>query len=56
MFGLMFSCGISTFLMGALTGGFFGDFLPQLVGIIDPDTTFKALPSLFTPLMIPSPS
>jgi len=37
MFGLMFSCGISTFLMGALTGGFFGDFLPQL-------------PSLFTPL------
>ena len=50
MFGLMFSCGISTFLMGALTGGFFGDFLPQLVGIIDPDTTFKALPSLFTPL------
>ena len=50
MFGLMFSCGINTFLMGALTGGFFGDFLPQLVGIIDPDTTFKALPSLFTPL------
>lgn len=50
MFGLMFSCGISTFLMGALTGGFFGDFLPQLVGIIAPDTTFKALPSLFTPL------
>ena len=50
MFGLMFSCGISTFLMGALTGGFFGDFLPQLVGIINPDTTFKALPSLFTPL------
>ena len=50
MFGLLFSCGISTFLMGALTGGFFGDFLPQLVGIIDPDTTFKALPSLFTPL------
>ena len=50
MFGLMFSCGISTFIMGALTGGFFGDFLPQLVGIINPDTTFKALPSLFTPL------
>ena len=50
MFGLMFSCGISTFIMGALTGGFFGDFLPQLVGIINPNTTFKALPSLFTPL------
>ena len=50
MFGLMFSCGISTFIRGALTGGFFGDFLPQLVGIINPDTTFKALPALFTPL------
>ena len=50
MFGLMFSCGISTFIMGALTGGFFGDFLPQLVGIINPDTTFKSLPALFTPL------
>ena len=50
MFGLMFSCGISTFIMGALTGGFFGDFLPQLAGIINPNTTFKALPSLFTPL------
>lgn len=44
MFGLMFSCGISTFIMGALTGGFFGDFLPQLAGIINPNTTFKALP------------
>ena len=50
MFGLMFSCGISTFIMGALTGGFFGDFLPQLAGIINPNTPFKALPSLFTPL------
>lgn len=50
LFGLMFSCGISTFIMGALTGGFFGDFLPQLVGLIDPDTTFHALPALFTPL------
>jgi len=34
----------------ALTGGFFGDFLPQLAGIINPNTPFKALPSLFTPL------
>ena len=24
-------CGISTFIMGALTGGFFGDFLTQVV-------------------------
>ena len=50
LFGLMFSCGISTFIMGALTGGFFGDFLPQIVGIINPNTTFKSLPALFTPL------
>ena len=35
--------------MGLLTGGFFGDFLPQLMGIINPGTTF-ALPALFTPL------
>ncbi|MDN0032384.1 V-type ATP synthase subunit I [Oscillibacter valericigenes] len=48
-FGLMGLCGISTFIMGAITGGFFGDFLTQLVGIISPGTTF-ALPALFTPL------
>ena len=29
-FGLLGLCGISTFVMGALTGGFFGDFLTQL--------------------------
>ena len=49
MFGLMFSCGISTFIMGALTGGFFGDFLTQLVAIVSPGTVF-ALPKLFDPL------
>ena len=42
-------CGISTFIMGALTGGFFGDFIPQLLKIIDPSSTF-ALPALFNPL------
>ena len=47
---LLFYCGISTFVIGALTGGFFGDFLPQLASIINPDTTFTALPALFTPL------
>lgn len=47
---LLFYCGVSTFVIGALTGGFFGDFLPQLAAIIDPDTTFTALPALFTPL------
>ena len=47
---LLLLCGISTFIVGALTGGFFGDFLPQLAQIIDPNTTFTALPALFTPL------
>ena len=46
---LFFWCGISTFIMGALTGGFFGDFIPQLCRIIDPASTFT-LPALFTPL------
>ncbi|QNL45484.1 V-type ATP synthase subunit I [Oscillibacter hominis] len=49
-FGLLGLCGVSTFLMGAVTGGFFGDFLPQAAKIINPGTTFTALPSLFTPL------
>ena len=47
--GLLVLCGISTFIMGAITGGFFGDFLPQLMKLINPDSTF-ALPALFTPL------
>ncbi len=47
---LMGLAGISTFIFGALTGGFFGDFLPQIAALINPDTTFTALPSLFTPL------
>ena len=46
---LLFYCGISTFVMGAVTGGFFGDFLTQLIGIISPGTEF-ALPALFTPM------
>ncbi len=46
---LVFWCGISTFLIGALTGGFFGDFIPQLLTLINPDSTFK-MPALFTPL------
>ena len=33
-FGLLGLCGISTFMMGALTGGFFGDFLTQLAQLI----------------------
>ena len=48
MFGLLTLCGVSTFIMGAITGGFFGDFLTQVVLL----TTGKefALPALFTPL------
>lgn len=47
--GLLGLCGVSTFIWGALTGGFFGDFIPQLLKIINPESTF-ALPYLFTPL------
>ena len=49
LFALMFMCGVTTFIMGALTGGFFGDFIPQLLRIINPESTFE-LPALFTPL------
>lgn len=49
MFGISTLCGISTFIWGALTGGFFGDFLPQLLKLINPESTFE-LPALFTPL------
>lgn len=49
LFSLLGLCGISTFIMGALTGGFFGDFLTQLVAIVSPGMVF-ALPKLFDPL------
>ena len=41
-------CGVTTFLFGAITGSFFGDFLTQIVLL----TTGKdfALPALFSPL------
>ncbi len=47
--GLLVLCGVSTFIWGAITGGFFGDFLTQLFKLIDPSSDF-ALPALFTPL------
>ena len=50
MFPLMGLGGVSTFIMGALTGGFFGDLLPQMAKLINPDNTFTALPALFSPL------
>ena len=46
---LVLLCGISTFIVGAMTGGFFGDFIPQLLKIVNPASTF-AMPALFTPL------
>ena len=48
MAGLLLMGGVSTFAFGAITGGFFGDFLTQVVKL----TSGKdfALPSLFTPL------
>ncbi len=45
-YGLL--CGITTFIMGALTGGFFGDFLTQVVKLTTGGDF--ALPALFTPL------
>ena len=48
MMGLLQLCGVSTFIMGAVTGGFFGDFLTQVVKILT-GRDF-ALPALFTPL------
>lgn len=46
---MIFWCGITTFIFGALTGGFLGDFIPQLCRLINPDSTFD-LPALFSPL------
>ena len=48
LFNLMSLCGITTFIMGAITGGFFGDFLTQVI-LLTTGQDF-ALPALFTPL------
>ncbi len=50
MIPLLGLCGVSTFIWGAATGSFFGDLLPQMAALIDPNTTFTALPALFSPL------
>ena len=49
MGGLLVLCGVSTFLFGALTGGFLGDLIPQLAKLINPESNVQ-LPYLFTPL------
>jgi len=48
MIPLLGLCGVSTFIMGALTGGFFGDFLTQAVKLTTGGDF--VLPALFTPL------
>lgn len=51
MFGLAVWCGISTIGWGMLTGGFFGDFIPQILKIFNPDSTWEWFyKPLFTPL------
>ena len=47
---ILLYCGISTFIMGALTGGLFGDLPYQLVHMFNPSSTWKGLPYLFNPL------
>ena len=47
---LFFYCGMSTFAVGALSGGFFGDAPLQVAKILNPATTWTGLPSLFSPL------
>ncbi len=42
--------GISTFVMGALTGGFFGDALEQIGKLIGKPAGWGVLPALFSPL------
>ena len=46
---LVFWCGVSTTIIGAMTGGFLGDFIPQIIKIVNPESTFE-MPALFTPL------
>ena len=47
---LLLWCGISTFVMGVLTGGFFADAPYQIVHIFNPASTWQGLPALFSPL------
>ena len=47
---LLFWGGIATFVMGALTGAFFSDIPYQIVHLINPASTWKGLPYLFSPV------
>ena len=44
---MFFWGGVSTFIVGALTGGFFGDFIPQLLALVGIQFT---MPALFSPM------
>ena len=48
MFPLLGLCGVSTFIWGAVTGSFFGDFLTQMVALTTGGQF--ALPALFSPV------
>ena len=51
MMPLLGLCGVSTFLWGAATGGFFGDLIPQLRAILGGgEAADYALPKLFDPM------
>ncbi len=47
---LLLYAGISTFVMGALTGGFFGNALEQIGKILGKPEGWGVLPSLFNPM------
>ena len=47
---LMMEGGLATFLMGILTGGFFGDAPKWVVQLINPNSTWAGLPALIDPL------
>jgi V/A-type H+-transporting ATPase subunit I len=43
-FDLLLLCGVSTFVFGIVTGGFFGDAIFQYARMIDPDTRLTSFP------------
>jgi V/A-type H+-transporting ATPase subunit I len=43
-FDLLFLCGVSTFIFGIVTGGFFGDAIFQYAKIINPNTQLTGFP------------
>lgn len=50
LFELAFECGITTFIMGLLTGSLFGDAVYQFLQIVNPASGFTGFWALFTPL------